>query len=152
MLGKIVERRDQVRRGFLSPLSTAFSTFFSKCRSIKGPFLRERGMAYPLKLFATATYDEFISTLVAAGLLTFGLQAPRGYRVLTKLRPSPPPCGWSTGFIAVPRTVGRTPRQRAAPALPRTRSICSALPTSPRVARQSASTLRISPERRRRVT
>ena len=28
----------------------------------------ERGMAYPLKLFATATYDEFISTLVAAGL------------------------------------------------------------------------------------
>lgn len=82
---KIVERRDQVRRGFLSPLSTAFSTFFSKCRSIKGPFLRERGMAYPLKLFATATYDEFISTLVAAGLLTFGLQAPRGYRVLTKV-------------------------------------------------------------------
>lgn len=75
MLGKIVERRDQVRRGFLSPLSTAFSTFFSKCRSIKGPFLRERGMAYPLKLFATATYDEFISTLVAAGLLTFGLNA-----------------------------------------------------------------------------
>ncbi len=42
-------------------------------------------MAYPLKLFATATYDEFISTLVAAGLLTFGLQAPRGYRVLTKV-------------------------------------------------------------------
>ncbi len=47
--------------------------------------MRERGMAYPLKLFATATYDEFISTLVAAGLLTFGLQAPRGYRVLTKV-------------------------------------------------------------------
>ncbi|CSD94452.1 Uncharacterised protein [Vibrio cholerae] len=33
----------------MSPLSTAFSTFFSKCRSINGPFLRERGMAYPLK-------------------------------------------------------------------------------------------------------
>ncbi len=42
-------------------------------------------MAYPLKLFATATYDEFISTLVAAGLLTFGLNAPRSYRVLTKV-------------------------------------------------------------------
>src|SRR5471032_3655160 len=51
MLGKIVERRDQVRKGFLSPLSTAFSTFFSKCMSIKGPFLRERGMAYPLIIF-----------------------------------------------------------------------------------------------------
>ncbi|BAK12924.1 30S ribosomal protein S19 RpsS [Pantoea ananatis AJ13355] len=85
MLGKIVERRDQVRKGFLSPLSTAFSTFFSKCRSIKGPFLRERGMAYPLILFATATYDKLIGTLVATGLLTFGLNAPRGYRVLTKV-------------------------------------------------------------------
>src|SRR4026207_248589 len=30
--------------------------------------------------------------------------------------PSPPPCGWSTGFIATPRTVGRMPRQRCAPA------------------------------------
>ena len=39
--------------------------------------VRERGMAYPLKLFATATYDKFISTLVATGLLTFGLNAPR---------------------------------------------------------------------------
>src|SRR5699024_12496470 len=72
MLENIVERLDQVRSGFLSPFSTAFSTFFSKCRSIKEPFLRERGMAYPLKLFATATYDEFISTLVAAGLLKIG--------------------------------------------------------------------------------
>ena len=27
-------------------------------------------------------------------------------------RPSPPPCGWSTGFIATPLTVGLTPRQR----------------------------------------
>ena len=46
--GMIIERRDQVLIGFLSPLSTAFSTFFNKCRSRKGPFLRERGMAYPL--------------------------------------------------------------------------------------------------------
>src|SRR5262249_58618419 len=34
------------------------------------------------------------------------------------VRPSPPPCGWSIGFIATPRTVGRTPRQRTRPALP----------------------------------
>src|SRR2546426_740 len=32
--------------------------------------------------------------------------------------PSPPPCGWSTGFIATPRTRGRLPSQRARPALP----------------------------------
>lgn len=32
--------------------------------------------------------------------------------------PSPPPKGWSTGFIATPRTLGRIPIQRALPALP----------------------------------
>ena len=32
--------------------------------------------------------------------------------------PSPPPCGWSTGFMATPRTVGRMPFQRMRPALP----------------------------------
>ena len=39
-----------------------------------------------------------------------------------------------------------------APALPNTRSICSELPTSPIVATHSANTLRISPERKRKVT
>src|SRR3712207_7086602 len=34
------------------------------------------------------------------------------------LLPSPPPCGWSTGFMTVPRTVGLTPRCRLRPALP----------------------------------
>ena len=32
--------------------------------------------------------------------------------------PSPPPSGWSTGFIATPRTCGRLPSQRLRPALP----------------------------------
>ena len=66
-------------------------------------------------------------------------------------RPSPPPCGWSTGFIATPRTVGLRPRQRAAPAFPKDRSECSALPTSPIVARHETGTLRNSPDRRRNV-
>src|SRR5438105_12392815 len=60
--------------------------------------------------------------------------------------PSPPPCGWSTGFMATPRTVGRLPFQRIRPALPQLMLACSALPTSPTVARQRTSTLRISPE------
>src|SRR6185312_7777466 len=63
--------------------------------------------------------------------------------------PSPPPYGWSTGFMATPRTVGRTPFQRIRPALPQLMLDCSALPTSPIVARQRTSTLRISPEGRR---
>src|SRR5690606_29372959 len=60
--------------------------------------------------------------------------------------PSPPPCGWSTGFITTPRTVGRLPFQRIRPALPQLMLDCSALPTSPTVARQRTSTKRISPD------
>src|SRR6478672_4807307 len=61
------------------------------------------------------------------------------------VRPSPPPCGLSIGFIAVPRTYGRIPFQRLRPALPITTFIASALPTWPIVARHPAGTRRISP-------
>src|SRR6202043_2228737 len=63
-----------------------------------------------------------------------------------ELLPSPPPSGWSTGFMATPRTEGRLPFQRLRPALPSLMLPCSALPTSPTVARQFASTRRISPD------
>ena|SRR5438034_1325872 len=52
--------------------------------------------------------------------------------------PSPPPWGWSTAFIAEPRTVGRMPRQRLRPALPLFTKLFSLLLTSPIVARQFA--------------
>src|SRR6266511_732174 len=65
--------------------------------------------------------------------------------------PSPPPSGWSTGFMATPRTDGRLPRHRALPAFPSETSSCSGLPTVPTVARQIASTSRISPDGRRSV-
>ena len=60
-------------------------------------------MAYPLIIFATATYDELISTLVATGLLTFGLNAPRSYRVLTKV----------TTFTTTVRVIYRVHRRTA---------------------------------------
>src|SRR5438128_6731001 len=60
--------------------------------------------------------------------------------------PSPPPCGWSTGFIATPRTTGRLPSQRLRPALPTTVFWLSGLDTAPTVARHSAGTRRTSPE------
>src|SRR6266700_631757 len=60
--------------------------------------------------------------------------------------PSPPPCGWSTGFIATPRTCGLMPRQRVRPALPNEMFSCSTLPTWPTVARHSTGTRRTSPE------
>src|SRR5262245_51598670 len=61
-------------------------------------------------------------------------------------RPSPPPMGWETGFIAEPRTSGRRPMWRLRPALPRTTRLASRLPTWPTVARQSRWMRRISVE------
>src|SRR5207253_11047706 len=63
--------------------------------------------------------------------------------------PSPPPCGWSTGFIAEPRTDGRLPRHRLRPALPPVTLPWSTFPTWPTVARQATGTRRISPDGRR---
>src|SRR5690606_16613484 len=59
--------------------------------------------------------------------------------------PSPPPWGWSTGFMATPRVWGRRPSHRMRPALPMTMFSCSGLPTWPTVARHSTRTLRNSP-------
>src|SRR5919107_2924801 len=69
-----------------------------------------------------------------------------------ELLPSPPPGGWSTGFMATPRPLGRLPSQRLLPALPTESSSCSALPPSPTVARQRPWISRISEERSRSVT
>src|SRR5262245_17589422 len=62
------------------------------------------------------------------------------------VRPSPPPIGWLTGFIEVPRLCGLRPIQRLRPALPRLMVMCSALPSLPIVARHSELTRRTSPE------
>src|SRR6185436_13515847 len=64
------------------------------------------------------------------------------------VRPSPPPIGWLTGFIEVPRLCGLRPNQRLRPALPRLMFMCSALPMEPIVARHSELTRRTSPEGR----
>ncbi|CEO98484.1 hypothetical protein PBRA_006598, partial [Plasmodiophora brassicae] len=60
--------------------------------------------------------------------------------------PSPPPIGWSTGFMATPRTCGRRPIHRERPAFPILTNLCSALPTTPTVARQSRRNMRSSLE------
>src|SRR2546422_621329 len=62
------------------------------------------------------------------------------------VRPSPPPIGWLTGFIDVPRLCGLRPIQRLRPALPRLIFIWSGLPVVPMVARHSELTRRTSPE------
>src|SRR5438132_3293665 len=66
----------------------------------------------------------------------------------TTLRPPRvrPPCGWSTGFMTSPRTLGRLPSQRLLPALPCDSSSCSAFPTVPMVAMHAPWIIRISDE------
>src|SRR5690606_10567568 len=60
--------------------------------------------------------------------------------------PSPPPCGWSLGFIVTPRTVGRTPSRRFRPALPSEIFSWSRFPIWPMVALFVCRTKRISVE------
>src|SRR5579859_3602322 len=62
------------------------------------------------------------------------------------VRPSPPPIGWLTGFIDVPRLCGLRPIHLLRPALPRLMFMWSALPMEPMVARHSLDTRRTSPE------
>src|SRR5215475_11818402 len=70
---------------------------------------------------------------------------PHGWRP-PAVRPSPPPIGWLTGFIDVPRLCGLRPMWRLRPALPRLMFMCSALPIAPMVARHSLETRRTSPD------
>src|SRR5579875_980312 len=78
MSGTIIERRDQVLIGFLSLRAEATCTFFARCRSTKGPFLRERGMSDLLSHFVPAALnDHAVRPLVVARLQALGVPAPR---------------------------------------------------------------------------
>src|SRR5438270_11440980 len=94
---------------------------------------------------AASEYLPFLRVLPS-----FLPQGDVGFRPPEAL-PSPPPRGWSMGFIATPRTLGRLACQRLRPAFPAEISSDSLLPTSPAVARQPTGMSRISPEGRRRV-
>src|SRR3982074_3455502 len=151
----IVERRDQGLITVFLPASLRTSTFLRRWSSTKGPFLRLRGIFVylpaqrflPVRRRRTISWSLGLRRRVRPSGLPFGFTGWRPPEVL----PSPPPCGWSTGFMATPRTVGRLPFQRIRPALPQLMFDCSPLPTSPRVARHRTSTIRTSPEGIRRV-
>src|SRR6478672_7484162 len=68
------------------------------------------------------------------------------------VRPSPPPCGWSMGFIDTPRLCGMRPIQRLRPALPIETFMLSGFDTAPIVAMQRPCTRRCSLELSRRIT
>src|SRR3989344_454911 len=84
-----------------------------------------------LRLVTKNTFEYFLGR---RDFCPFPVGLPHIERALRCPRPclpSPPPCGWSTGFIAVPRTVGLTPIQRVRPAFPTFTKRCSSLETSP---------------------
>src|SRR3954454_159195 len=142
MSGMIVERRDQVLITRFSLREFRSSTFFNRWSSTNGPFFRLRGMPYPYlrdprvrRRRTMSLEDSLVLSRVRPSGLPHGETGWRPPEVL----PSPPPSGWSNGFMATPRTVGRLPFQRIRPALPQLMLDCSALPTSPTVARQRTS-------------
>ncbi len=59
---------------------------------------------------------------------------------------SPPPWGWSTGFITTPLTTGRLPSQHLDPALPKLFWFTPTFLTCPTVAEQFLDIKRTSPE------
>src|SRR5213075_1152650 len=113
-----------------------WSLFYAACHyCVAFPRFRPRIISLVLAFFLCLVFGP-------SGLPQ-GLTGGRPPEVL----PSPPPSGWSTGFLATPRTRERRPSQIFLPALPIRSSSCSALPTSPMVAMHSARTMRISPLR-----
>src|SRR5262245_58896660 len=69
-----------------------------------------------------------------------------------EVRPSPPPCGWSIGFMVTPRLCGMRPIQRLRPALPIEMYMLSGFDTAPLVAMQRPLTRRCSAELSRKIT
>src|SRR5271163_3094608 len=148
MSGWMVERRDQVRRTFLSFAWFIASIFTIRWVSINGPFFVERAIALDAPDYFLARLTINVSVRLLLRVLYPRVGCPHGVTGWRppEVLPSPPPCGWSTGFIETPRLCGRFPAQRVRPALPQVTFSWSVLPTCPIVARQSSSTLRVSPE------
>ena len=117
----MVDRRDQVLIGFLSPEFWAFITFFIKPGSTKKPFFIERVIVLyltrlPFLLTSIWELDGLDFLRVGKPLES----CPHGELGCPPpdVLPSPPPIGWSTGFMATPRTLGLRPFHRLRPAFP----------------------------------
>src|SRR6478736_2503716 len=153
--GSTVLERDHVLITFFEPAAFCDSTFFTRASWTNGPFFTLLAMvsvpdhcvALPRRRPRTIKRcdDFFLLRVLTPSFLPHGLTTLRPPRVR-------PPCGWSTGFMTSPRTLGRRPSHRVLPALPHETSSCSSLPTTPIVARQRAWMSRISVDGMRSVT
>src|SRR5215211_7215331 len=145
----MVDVRDQVRSIRFEPEAFISSIRASRRSSTNGPFLDD--LLIYLCLCLPRRRPRMISLSDSLCFLRVRLPSVGTPHGVTGWRPpfdfpSPPPCGWSTGFIAEPRTAGRLPRQRLRPALPPVSFSWSRFPTCPTVARQVSKTLRSSPD------
>src|ERR1700722_16935607 len=104
MSGVIIERRDQVLIIRLSPVAVAAPTFFSRSPSTNGPFFSDLAQTlycWPFGRRLTIRLSDGCFLRVLYPLAGW----PHGdWGWFPFDLPSPPPCGWSTGFIATPRT------------------------------------------------
>src|SRR5882724_8390786 len=126
----MVERLDHVRMTFLLLVVTASLIFSVRCPSMNGPFLTERGIDQPFCPRRLMIMPSVRLLLRVFNPLDSCPQGEHGCRP-PLVRPSPPPIGWSTGFIVTPRLWGRRPSQRVRPALPRLMLACSMFETCP---------------------
>src|SRR5919109_3988917 len=175
--GKTVEARDHVRIICFEPEAFIDSIRRNSRSSTNGPFFDD--LLTCATSFPTSTSEARYKLMHAEHAVHFQRSLPRRRRLTMNLSdslclrrvglpsvgtphgvtgwrppldlPSPPPCGWSTGFMADPRTDGRLPRQRLRPALPPEMFSWSTFPTWPTVARHASGTRRTSPEARRRT-
>src|SRR4030095_13748604 len=104
------------------------ATFFIRWSSTNGPFLMERDIVYAFDLRRRTMKPSVRLLLRVFRPFVFQPQGEVGWRP-PEVLPSPPPIGWSTGFIETPRLCGRQPSQRLRPALPLETFSCSRLPT-----------------------
>src|SRR5438046_10121448 len=116
----MTDARAHVRITFLSRVWFILSILAFKESLMNGPFFDERDIYFLRPFFSRrrmmSLFEAFLGLRVRkprAGWPHGVLGLPPG-----PVLPSPPPCGWSRGFIVEPLTVGLTPEPAAAAGLP----------------------------------
>src|SRR5690606_8227048 len=95
-------------------------------RFLHGLYLVQQAEITVRSFFNRTSHYFFLLDMMSRSEYLFGRRVffPFAYTPVRDLgwppdaRPSPPPMGWSTGFMATPRVRGRIPSQRLRPALP----------------------------------
>src|SRR5512140_3206912 len=114
--GVTVEARDHVLITFFWFDLLRACTCSIRRDETNGPFFSERAIAYLLRLTMSLP-DAFLCLRVFFPFVCQP-QGDTGCGFPCGDFPSPPPCGWSTGFMTTPRDCGRMPSQRERPAFP----------------------------------